>query len=266
MVSEGLSSTKIPVAPFSLYSILSNKDIWRLSFEGASSLSLIRYLPPLTNPPQSESWQECKNSASIWFRAKLGVWEFRWWFTYDQLSHKAQNRVHNFSFYLGFDEIQNIWILLLLCCRLGSVHMVTYILTWLSACINPIIYCLTNRVGHYENSWCQQWWWLTVMLKIVPTTNQSFVTVLPRSPSWSGPKASLPESPPLVQRCQRLHRVNQSFNPSQEKTLKPVEARKIWSVWSQWAVGPPKYNRGERFSWREISKSVRPAKGRRALY
>jgi len=29
--------------------------------------------------------------------------------------------------------------------KLGSVHMVTYILTWLSACINPIIYCLTNR-------------------------------------------------------------------------------------------------------------------------
>ena len=29
--------------------------------------------------------------------------------------------------------------------------MVTYILTWLSACINPIIYCLTNRVGQDEN-------------------------------------------------------------------------------------------------------------------
>merc|ERR1711974_27049 len=29
--------------------------------------------------------------------------------------------------------------------QLGSLHMVTYILTWLSACINPIIYCLTNR-------------------------------------------------------------------------------------------------------------------------
>ena len=26
--------------------------------------------------------------------------------------------------------------------------MVTYILTWLSACINPVIYCLTNRVCH----------------------------------------------------------------------------------------------------------------------
>ena len=24
--------------------------------------------------------------------------------------------------------------------------MVTYILTWLSACVNPIIYCLTNKV------------------------------------------------------------------------------------------------------------------------
>ena len=26
--------------------------------------------------------------------------------------------------------------------------MVTYVLTWLSACVNPVIYCLTNRVGH----------------------------------------------------------------------------------------------------------------------
>ena len=30
--------------------------------------------------------------------------------------------------------------------RYGSLHMVTYILTWLSACVNPIIYCLTNKV------------------------------------------------------------------------------------------------------------------------
>ena len=29
--------------------------------------------------------------------------------------------------------------------------MVTYILTWLSACINPIIYCLTNKAGHDDN-------------------------------------------------------------------------------------------------------------------
>ena len=29
--------------------------------------------------------------------------------------------------------------------------MMTYILTWLSACINPVIYCLTNRVRHDAN-------------------------------------------------------------------------------------------------------------------
>jgi len=32
----------------------------------------------------------------------------------------------------------------------GSLHMVTYILTWLSACVNPIIYCLTNK--HYREA------------------------------------------------------------------------------------------------------------------
>ena len=31
--------------------------------------------------------------------------------------------------------------------RLGWLHMVAYSLTWLSACINPAIYCLTNRVN-----------------------------------------------------------------------------------------------------------------------
>ena len=117
---------------------------------------------------------------------------------------------------------------------------------------------LPNQQGRsWWESWCQlRWcWWM-----IVPTAIQWFVAVLSRSPSWAGPKAGLPESPSIVQRC---HWVDQSFPPSQEETLKPLKARKIWPVWSQWAV---KYNCGERFSSREISKSLRPAEGRRVLY
>ena len=34
--------------------------------------------------------------------------------------------------------------------------MVTYVLTWLSACVNPVIYCLTNRVGSSDVDDCHQ--------------------------------------------------------------------------------------------------------------
>ena len=83
------------------------------------------------------------------------------------------------------------------------------------------------------------------------------VVVLSRSPCWAGAKASLPiSSPTIVQSCHcSLHRVDQSFHPSQQETLQPLPARNIWS---EWACQQTNYNCGERFSPREIME--RPTK------